>query len=132
MHYELYLPFPPTINNYYKKSAAGGRFISEKGRKFRNDVIECITQQIGDSVPIDERMLVEVVLFPPDKRGRDMDNYNKALLDAITHSGFWLDDKLVDQLFNYRGETRSRNGSCFVRVTEAGPIITNPNMLPMD
>ena len=132
MYHELYLPFPPTVNNYYKKAQSGGRYISEKGRKFRNDVVEAIADQIGNSVPIDYHVLVEVVLFPPDKRGRDMDNYNKALLDAITESGFWMDDKLVDQLFNYRGEVRSRNGSCYVRISEAGPVIRNVNQLPED
>lgn len=132
MYYELYLPFPPTVNNYYQKSKSGGRFISNKGRKFRADVAEAVADQIGDTVPIDYNLLVEIVLFPPDNRTRDVDNYNKALLDAITETGFWEDDKLINQLFNYRGETRSRNGSCYLRVSEAGPIIKSINQLPED
>ena len=132
MYHELYLPFPPTVNNYYQKSKGGGRFISNKGRSFRAAVAEAVADQIGSSVPIDYRMLVEVVLFPPDKRTRDMDNYNKALLDAITETGFWMDDQLVDQLFNYRGEVRSRNGSCYVRISEAGPVIRSIDQLPED
>jgi crossover junction endodeoxyribonuclease RusA len=132
MYYELYLPFPPTVNNYYKKSKSGGRFISEKGRRFRQDVVEAISEQIGSSVPLDDRLLVEVILFPPDNRARDVDNYNKALLDAITESGFWMDDKLVDQLFVYRGEVRSRRGSCYVRVSEAAPILKSVAQLPED
>ena len=132
MYYELYLPFPPTVNNYYKKSAAGGRYISEKGRKFRSDVVEAISEQIGNSIPLDDRLLVEVILFPPDNRTRDLDNYGKALLDAITESGFWLDDKLVDQLFWYRGEVRSRRGSCYVRISEAAPVLKNAGQLPED
>ncbi len=26
-------------------------------------------------------------MFPPDNRIRDLDNYNKALFDALTHAG---------------------------------------------
>jgi len=132
MYHELYLPFPPTVNNYYKKSAHGGRYISQKGRLFRAQVAEAVIDQIGDSVPLDYQMLVEVILFPPDNRTRDVDNYNKALLDAISETGFWLDDKFIDQLFVYRGEVRSRRGSCYVRISEAAPILRSPDQLPED
>ena len=131
MYYELYLPFPPTVNNYYSKAGSGGRFISNKGRKFRDEV-GCATLNQLPGVFIDYRMLVEIVLFPPDSRTRDMDNYNKALLDALTHIKLWEDDSLIDQLFVYRGEIRSRSGSCYVRITEAGPVIRDTSQLPRD
>ena len=131
MFYELYLPFPPTVNNYYQKSQAGGRFISHKGREFRDIVAQVVSQNMPE-VSIDSRMLVEVVLFPPDNRIRDMDNYGKALLDSVTKSGLWTDDQLIDQLFVYRGEVRKRNGSCYVRITDAGPVIRDVSMLPID
>ena len=131
MYYELYLPFPPTVNNYYKKASSGGRYISNKGRKFRDDVIKEVRGQLP-SVAIDYKMLVEIILFPPDNRVRDIDNYNKALLDALTHSGVWDDDTLIDQLFNYRGETRSRQGSSYIRISEAAPVLKSSNQLPED
>lgn len=131
MYYELYLPFPPTVNNYYKKSSSGGTFISNKGRKFRSEAAEAISEQLP-GVHIEDRMLVEVVLFPPTRAVRDVDNYNKALLDAITQAGLWEDDSLIDQLFNYRGEVRSRRGSIYLRITDAGPIISDVGMLPLD
>ena len=131
MYYELYLPFPPTVNNYYKKSASGGRYISNKGRKFRDDTIKEVRNQLP-GVAVDYRMLVEVILFPPDNRMRDIDNYNKSLLDALTHSGVWEDDALIDQLFVYRGEVRSRNGSVYIRITEAAPVLKGSNQLPED
>ena len=130
MFYEIYLPFPPTVNNYYSKSKAGGRFISHKGRAFRDMVIEEITAQLP-GIAIDYRMLVEIVLFPPDNRIRNIDNYNKALLDAISHAGLWADDHLIDQLFIYRGQVR-RSGSVYVRINEAGPTIRDVTMLPED
>jgi len=131
MHIELYLPFPPTVNNYYVKTSRGV-FISQKGRKFRDIVHSAVVEQLGGAVAIDSRMLVEIVLFPPDKRRRDVDNYNKALLDALTHAGVWEDDSLIDQLFIYRGTVQKKPGQAFVRITDAGPVVDTPSMLPMD
>jgi Holliday junction resolvase RusA-like endonuclease len=36
--------------------------------------------------------------FPPDARRRDIDNYNKALFDALTHAGIWEDDSQVQRM----------------------------------
>lgn len=129
MFYELFLPFPPTVNNYYVKTQRGV-FISHKGRKFRENVISSINEQLA-GVHLDDKMLVEVVLFPPDRRKRDIDNYNKPLLDAITHSGLWEDDSQVDQLFNYRGIVK-KPGQAYVRITDAGPVVSDVRMLPVD
>ena len=124
MVYELYLPFPPTINDYYVKTKRG-LFISVKGRAFRTHTAEAIHQQIPGTL-IETPMLVEIVLFPPDKRRRDIDNYNKALLDAVTHAGLWEDDSLIDQLFIYRGSSTpsKKAGMVYMRITTpAGPVI---------
>jgi crossover junction endodeoxyribonuclease RusA len=117
------------VNSYYAKTKRGV-FISNKGRQFRDKAVDSVIEQLP-GVFIDERMLVEVVLFPPDKRIRDVDNYNKSLLDAITHTGLWEDDALIDQLFNYRGK-QARGGLCLVRITDAGPIIPVGGSPPMD
>lgn len=120
MQYEIYLPFPPTVNNYYIKTKRGV-FISQKGKKFRAEVEAAVVEQLP-TVHIDERMLVEVVLYPPDKRKRDVDNYHKALFDSLTVCGLWEDDCLIDQAFVYRGEV-CKSGSVFMRITDAGPIL---------
>lgn len=119
--YELYLPYPPTINSYYVKTR-NGIFISTKGRKFRVDVAEAVVQQLPD-VSITFKVLIEIVLYPPDKRKRDIDNCSKAILDSLTKCGLWDDDVLVDQLFIYRGAITRPLGNTFIRITNAGPII---------
>lgn len=121
MNYEFYIPFPPSVNNYYVKTQRGV-FISSKGKKFREQVAEAILQQVP-GVHIEDPVLVEIVLFPPDNRRRDIDNYLKSMMDAITQTGFWTDDCLVDQLFVYRGEVSSKNGHVVILVTDAGPKI---------
>jgi Holliday junction resolvase RusA-like endonuclease len=59
----------------------------------------------------------------PDNRKRDIDNCLKSLLDALTKCQLWHDDVLIDQIFLYRGVKLSPSGLCFIRVSEAGPII---------
>lgn len=119
--YELYLPYPPTVNNYYVKTRQGV-FISGKGNKFREAVATSVIEQLPD-VSIEHKCIVEIVLYPPDKRKRDIDNCLKALLDSLTKCGLWHDDVLIDQIFLYRGITMSPMGLTFMRIGEAGPLI---------
>tara|TARA_R110000744_G_C19371578_1_gene562730 strand:+ start:26802 stop:27212 length:411 start_codon:yes stop_codon:yes gene_type:complete len=127
MNYEIFLPFPPTVNNYYVKTKRGV-FISMKGKAFRAAVADAVNEQLP-GVYIDEKMLVEVILYPPDKRKRDVDNYSKALMDALTECGLWEDDSLIDQTFIYRGEVfngeagNRKSGMVYMRIVDAGPIM---------
>ena len=121
MDISFYLPFPPTVNNYYVKTQRGV-FISHKGRKFRDEAMDEIHAQLDGLDIITTPMLVEVVLFVPDKRVRDLDNYMKGLLDSITQANVWTDDSLIDQLFVYRGEI-CKNGRALVKIYDAAPVI---------
>ena len=120
MDVSIYLDFPPTLNSYYTKTR-NGIFISRKGRLFRDSVIKEVSEQVPDKF-IDTQMLMQVTLFMPDKRERDLDNYMKALLDAMTHAHLIADDSLVDQLMIYRGEV-VKYGLTKVVISPAGPII---------
>jgi crossover junction endodeoxyribonuclease RusA len=121
VNYDFFLGFPPTVNNYYVKTQRGV-FISQKGRKYREAVAEAINGQMA-GLYIQDKILVEVILYPPDNRKRDLDNYMKSLLDALTQSGLWEDDSLIDQLFVYRGVKVSPSGSVTVSIKEAAPLI---------
>ena len=50
-----------------------------------------------------EPLIAHIVACPPDRRRRDMDNYNKGLLDALTHAGIYPDDSDIDDLRVQRG-----------------------------
>ena len=119
----LFLPFPPTVNSYYSAGNGKVRYVSRAGRLFRESVIEAVNEQCS-GIQLDCRLNVEVVLHAPDRRTRDLDNYMKALLDAITHSGLWLDDGQIDQLSIMRGEV-VKSGISRVEINLAGPIVPN-------
>ena len=130
MHIEFYTGFPPSTNTYYAHTSMGVR-IAAKGRAYRKRVIDDINEQLMGA-KASGRCLVEVVLWPPCNRTRDMDNFNKALLDAITHADLWEDDGVVDQLFIYRGTVSKGHGVAGIRITEAGPLMPIGHMPPMD
>ena len=92
---ELELPFPPSVNHYYRR--VGNRtLISREGRKFREKVM-AILAGLGVR-PMTGPLNVRVEIFPPDRRRRDVDNVQKALFDALEHGGAYLDDGQIQKL----------------------------------
>lgn len=70
--------------------------ISASGRCFRSNAFAAVMEQLKRRPqPITVNVEVSVLLFPPDKRQRDLDNYLKALFDSLTHAGVWGDDKQI-------------------------------------
>ncbi|WP_076737818.1 RusA family crossover junction endodeoxyribonuclease [Cronobacter sakazakii] len=97
---KLTLPFPPSVNTYWRAVNSGplkGRvLISAKGRAYQSNACAAIIEQLRKlPKPSSALAAVEIILFPPDARRRDIDNYNKALFDALTHAGIWEDDSQV-------------------------------------
>ena len=119
----LYVPFPPTINSYYKMTQAGQRYLDKSVRVFRQKVADTVNEQ-APGLCLDCGLFMEVYLFMPDRRKRDVDNYMKGLLDALTEAGLWEDDSQVHQLHIYRGEV-IKGGLVRIELSEAGPIMKN-------
>lgn len=100
---KLTLPFPPSVNAYWRSPNSGplkGRtLVSAKGRAFQSEACAAIIEQLRRlPKPSSATASVEIVLFPPDARRRDIDNYNKALFDALTHAGIWEDDSQIKRM----------------------------------
>lgn len=92
----LCLPFPPSLNSYWRKSAKG-MYIDKKGREFR----EAVLAKYKSPVPLftkNKRLSVQIRLFAPDRRKRDVDNYAKGLLDALAKANIFVDDSQIDEL----------------------------------
>ncbi|BFJ68515.1 MULTISPECIES: RusA family crossover junction endodeoxyribonuclease [Salmonella] len=100
---KLTLPFPPSVNTYWrapnKGSLKGRHMVSASGRKYQSEACAAVIEQLRRlPKPSTAPAAVEIILYPPDKRIRDLDNYNKALFDALTHAGVWEDDSQVKRM----------------------------------
>ena len=91
-HLRLDLPWPPSINRYYR-NIKGRTLISREGREYRKRVIAILasTQGLGDI-----RLFMELFVYPPDRRKRDLDNLVKPLQDALQHAKMFDDDGQID------------------------------------
>lgn len=109
------MPFPPSVNTV-TAVVRGRKITSAKGRQYRKEAVSSIAEQ-HTGPPLTGRLDVTVVLMPPDRRQRDIDNYSKACLDAITAAGVWGDDDQVDCLTIIRAPV-IKGGSCRVEISE--------------
>jgi crossover junction endodeoxyribonuclease RusA len=115
MMLELELPYPPSINHYWRR--VGPRtLISREGRRFRQQVATILTAL--RLAPMTDSLDLEVDVFPPDHRRRDLDNLAKSLLDALQHAGVYADDSQIVRLSLIKNEPVS-GGKTIVRLRRA-------------
>ena len=113
----LDLPYPPTVNHYWRHAVIKGRatvYVSKEGKDYRQKVVG-LASGVG-SVP--GRVSVAITAFMPDRRKRDLDNINKALLDALVHAGVIEDDGNIDKITVERGPV-IKGGYVRVSIMEA-------------
>lgn len=92
---ELELPWPPSVNHYYRH--VGNRvLISKPGRTYRQTVVAMLRPRFR--APLMGRLGVSIRAFPPDRRRRDLDNLQKCLLDSLQHARVYGDDSQIDSL----------------------------------
>lgn len=105
----LTLPWPPSANSYWrhptKGALAGRHLISQEGRAYREAVALNVIDQKGRVAALACPLAVEIEVFMPDRRRRDLDNLLKALLDSLTHAGVWMDDSQIHDLRIKRAPT---------------------------
>ncbi|HCR6651131.1 RusA family crossover junction endodeoxyribonuclease, partial [Escherichia coli] len=82
---EFVLPYPPTVNTYWRRRGST-YFVSKAGERYRRDVALIVRQQ-RLKLNLSGRLAIKIIAEPPDKRRRDLDNILKAPLDALTHAG---------------------------------------------
>lgn len=112
---ELTLPWPPSVNRYWR-TFQGRMIISAEGRSYRKAVADQVLIQRG-AKHYEGKMKVEIQAWRPDNRRRDLDNLLKAVLDACTHAGVWVDDSNIVDLRIYWAE--DIGGMVKVKVSEA-------------
>ena len=100
------LPWPPSTNRIWRNVAVSGKprtLLSQEGRVYRKAAADaCLVAKLaGKQIP--DRVALRLLVQAPDRRARDLDNTVKAVQDALTHAGVWLDDSQIDRLLVERG-----------------------------
>lgn len=118
--YRFMLPWPPTVNHFHQPVVIKGRarcIKSAKVREYESKAIGLLKQLGVAGEGVESRLQVYIILEPPTARKYDVDNRTKAVFDALTYAGFWLDDEQVDLLVVEKGKKR-KGGNVIVEVTE--------------
>ena len=99
----LELAFPPSANHYW-------RYVNSQVLKSKDarDYIKAVGQvwmvSRQKAFPKDERLKLEVLAMPKDKRRRDLDNLLKILCDALESAGVFKNDSQIDEIIIKRGQ----------------------------
>lgn len=109
---QLILPYPPSANHYLGRNGHHS-FIKPDGKAYRETVgWLCVGKK-----KLQGRVAVHIVVYPPDKRRRDLANTEKFTIDSIVHAGVMDDDEQIDDLHIVRGPVRP-GGQLKVTLTE--------------
>lgn len=108
----IYVPdWAPSVNTAYPV-VRGRKVLAKCQRDFR----ALLNKQITGKLPKDWKYVeVTILLIPPDRRRFDRDNRIKPTLDAITMSGFWIDDSQVVSV-TAKAVEPNKSGGCIIVV----------------
>ena len=110
----LNLPWPPSLNKLYGVGRYGGRYLLPAQKRYRTLVWASVLEQRKTRYTYSDPVRIVCELYPPDRRIRDQDNLNKALLDSLEKAGVFANDNLVK---DHRNIVRDVVRGGMVRVT---------------
>lgn len=116
MNFKATLPFPPSINHYWRRGQRA-TYLSTEGRKYRENVLK----QVKSPVVLfpRQRLHARITLHPSNKRQFDIDNRPKGLLDALEKANIYANDNQIDHLQVIRGEI-AKEAHCIVELKVIG------------
>ena len=115
MMIKLELPYPPTVNHYWKHTRGGIHYVTAQGKAYQQAV--SLAVKMAKVPPFTSKVMLKVDMYPPDNRKRDIDNIFKALLDGLTKSGIIADDSLIYKLVAEKHEA-IKGGKVIVEMEE--------------
>jgi len=86
---------PPSVNSLWVNKHRG-RYKSKRGKEFEEIACSELKSQFRYK-PLASSLKIYIKLYFKDKRKRDIDNYNKAILDSMTEI-VYEDDSQIEEL----------------------------------
>ena len=112
----LQLPWPTSINAYWKTTRFGSVYVSSEGKAYKATV-EAHVRSLRETALVG-RICFDARFYPPDRRGRDLDNCFKVLIDAIADSGIIDNDKNIKEIHAVMMPEVFPNGQAIVELSE--------------
>ncbi len=123
LRFAVSLPCP--MNQLYRAFMGPGMkfprtIMSAKGRKHKQQIVtELLIQIQGCAKPaITKPCTMDYMITFPDKRARDIDCYEKQLLDSLQAAGVVANDKLIVQINKQTHPVASRPGGITMTLRE--------------
>jgi crossover junction endodeoxyribonuclease RusA len=92
---ELSIPFPPSVNRLWRATKTGKVYRSKEYVDWTKEALWEIKEQ-AKRRRISGQYKLTIEAVRPDKRKRDIGNLEKAINDALVHSGIVDDDHLCE------------------------------------
>ena len=108
------LPWPPSVNRYYRH--VGPRvLISREGRRYR---MMCVSRLGGVFPKLEGKVKLTGEFFPPDARKRDLDNVLKCMIDSLVHAGLMRDDSQIKHIDVQMMSPVPPEGAVYIKLEE--------------
>lgn len=123
MPHSVELPFPPSVNNLFSQGLVKGkvrRFPSRKYKQWRKEANILLRLAKLPEFGMN-RVDIRIALTPKDSRPRDVDNFNKAVLDALVEARVIADDRYIARVDAYWDRSRVDVGAV-VTIAPAGEM----------
>lgn len=85
---EIVLPYPPSVNHYLARNQRGGVRVKPEVKAFYWQVLVACRGKPKFS----GKVAMDVSVWFPDNRQRDLGNLDKCLMDALIKAGVIVDD----------------------------------------
>lgn len=124
--FTLELKYPPTFNHQFCYRQ-GRPVLSKDARAYRQTVRRQL--MLAKIKPMMGKIAVQIEIFPPDARRRDLDNVQKPILDALQQAGAFWDDSQVVWLLTVKSEPAA-GGKAIVTISdieECRPLFMFPS-----
>lgn len=108
------LPWPPSVNRYYRH--VGPRvLISREGRRYR---MMCVSRLGGVFPKLEGKVKLAGEFYPPDARKRDLDNVLKCMIDSLVHAGLMRDDSQIKHIDVQMMSPVPPEGAVYIKLEE--------------
>lgn len=112
---EIALPYPPSVNHYWQRVGRNKMAVSPRGKTYQWQVfiVSQGLKKFGGQVEI------ELDVYFPDNRNRDLDNLGKCILDSLVQSRVIVDDsRQYVKKITMEDKGNQKDGAVIVRIKE--------------